>query len=132
MSVWWREDKHWWVAKFQHQTKQYKKEGFATKGEAVLWEAQKRLEVNAEPPKEIPMVSFQELATMYLDECRPRMQLNTVRQKAYVYRTFLEHVGGDLPAVTVLTTQISDYLNMRATIDGTKTANRHLRDLKAL
>ena len=84
------------MAKFQHKGKQIKKEGFRIKREAVLWEAKKRQEVNAIPPKEIPMVYFQELATSYLDDIRPRLQLNTVRQKAFVYRSFLSFLGSGL------------------------------------
>ena len=132
MSVWFREDKRWWVAKFQHQGKQIKKEGFTKKREAVLWEAQKRQEINAHPPKEIPTVFFHELATIYLDECRARMQLNTVRQKAFVYRSFLRFLGSETSADTISTREIGDYLNHRAALDGAKAANRDLRDLKAL
>ena len=120
------------MAKFQHQGKRYKKEGFKTRRAAVLWEAEKRQEVNARPPKEIPMLSFQELATADLDDIRPRMQLNTVRQKAFVYRSFLAFLGADVPVVIITTKQISDYLNNRAAKDGSKAANRDLRDLKAL
>jgi integrase len=132
MGVWKSKSRGWWVAKFQHQGERYKKEGFTTRRAAVLWEAKKRQEVNARPPKEIPMVSFQELATAYLDDIRPRMQLNTVRQKAFVYRSFIASLGADVPVAIITTKQISDYLNTRAVEDGSKTANRDLRDLKAL
>jgi integrase len=120
------------VAKFQHQGERIKKEGFQTRRAAVLWEAKKRQEVNARTLKEIPMLSFQELATAYLDDIRARMRLNTVRQKAFVYRSFLASLGADVPVAIITTKQISDYLNVRAAKDGAKTANRDLRDLKAL
>ena len=78
------------------------------------------------------MPSFQELATAYLDDIRARMRLNTVRQKAFVYRAFLAYLGADVPVAIITTKQISDYLNVRTARDGAKTANRDLRDLKAL
>lgn len=128
----WKSKRGWWVAKFNHQGKRYKREGFKTRRVAVLWEANKRQEVNARPPKEIPMLSFQELATAYLEDIRPRMQLNTVRQKAFVYRSFLAFLGADVPVVIITAKQIGDYLNDRAIKDGNKAANRDLRDLKVL
>ena len=132
MGVWKSKSRGWWVAKFQHQCERIKKEGFKTRRAAVLWEAEKRQDVNALPPKEIPMMlSFQELATAYLDDIRPRMRINTVRQKAFGYRLFLASLDADVP-VAITTKQISDYLNVRASRDGAKTANRDLRDLKAL
>ncbi len=78
------------------------------------------------------MPSFQELATAYLDDIKARMRLNTVRQKAFVYRSFLASLGADVPVAIITTKQISDYLNVRAARNGAKTANRDLRDLKAL
>ena len=128
----WKSTWGWWVAKFNHHGKRYKKEGFKTRRAAVLWEANKRQEVDALPPKEIPMISCQEMATAYLDDIRPRMRLNTVRQKAFVYRSFLAFLGADVPVVIITTKQISDYLNARTVTDGGKAANRDLRDLKAL
>jgi len=132
MAVWKSKIKGYWVAKFQHRKKQYKREGLKTRREAVLWEAKKRQELNAAPILEIPSVYFQELATMYLNECRARMQLNTVRQKAFVFRSFLEFLEDDAPILEIYSKQINDYLRLRAQKDGNKAANRDLKEIKAL
>ena len=132
MAIWRNEKKGYWVAKFQHLRKQYKREGFRTRREAVLWEAEKRRELNAEPISETPSVSFQELATLYLEHCRARMQLNTVRQKAFVFRSFIAFMGDDYTAASIMARHISEYLNIRASENGNKAANRDLRDIKAL
>ncbi len=97
-----------------------------------MWEAQKRYEVGAQSQRDTPKLSFQQLVNMYLSECRAKMQLNTVRQKEFVFRCFVESLGFDPAATAVSTRQISQYLNRRATRDGTKAANRDLRDLTAL
>lgn len=133
MSVWKCKKRGCWIAKFQHWGKQYKKEGFRKKREAVLWETQKRQELGAaEPSKEPIKLSFQQLATTYLNECKARMQPNTVRQKAFVFRSFVTYLGVDPQAETVSCIQISHYLNQRAARDGSKAANRDLKELNAL
>ena len=108
MGVWKSKSRGWWVAKFQHRGERIKKEGFKTRLEAVLWEAQKRQEVNADPLKEIPITSFRDLARAYLDDIRSRMSLNTVPQKAFVYELFMDSFGPDVPVAIITTKQISD------------------------
>jgi hypothetical protein len=70
-----------WFSRFQWQSLTYKKEGFKTSSLAYQWEGDKRKELEAPALPEIPTVSFQGLATMYLDDCKLRMQHNTYRTK---------------------------------------------------
>jgi integrase len=76
-------------------------------------------------------LTFSEIANRYLEDCQARMQKNTWRQKAFVYRSFIARTG-DLPAVSVTKAQVIEHLQERRKGDGNKTANRDLRDLKAL
>lgn len=131
MGVWKSKTRGWWVAKFQFQGKRHKKEGFKSRMEAILWESSKREELLA-PQIETPSISLHDLATEYLTHCQARMQKNTWKQKAFVYRSFLAFLGNDQPIANIITKQITDYLNNRASHRGKKVANRDLRDLKAL
>lgn len=132
MAVWKRGKT--WIAKFQHQNRQYKREGIPTRREAVLWEAEKRQEVSARPPAgaRTPSISFAGLGTEYLVECQHRIRSATVNHKAFVYNSFLRFLGRDKPVVMVSRRDISEYLNRRASRSGKKAANRDLRELKAL
>ena len=120
-----------WIAKFRFRGKQYKKQS-NTRREAVQWEAEQRVQLGARPPAWIGSIDFHELATAYLEHCKPRMRYNTVRQKAHVYRTFIAFVGGDRPADGITPKQISDYLTHIANDKNNITSNRHRRDLAAL
>ncbi|MBW1730035.1 MAG: tyrosine-type recombinase/integrase [Deltaproteobacteria bacterium] len=131
MSIYKDKNRGWWVSDFWHRKRRYRKAGFPTRNDALRWEAVKREELAA-PKIQIPLISFQELATEYLKWCMLRMQPNTVRQKRFVYRSFLEFAGGDLPAEAVTRAQVGRLIQLRATQAGNKAANRTLRDLKAL
>jgi len=131
MGVWKDKEKGYWVAKFRFQNRQYKKTGFKTRTKALQWEVKKRAELNA-PMIETPSIYFQELATDYLNDCTLRMVKNTVRQKAFVFRSFLSFLGSDRPVEVITKQQINEYLTKRALQDGNKASNRDLKDLKAL
>ena len=129
MSIW--KTKRGWTVKFKYEKRQYKKEGLASRAEAILWEAEKRKEVLAKAkPRKTPL-TFSNIANRYLEHCQARMQKNTWRQKAFVYRSFIRYVG-DPPAMEVTKQGVSDYLEVRRKQSGNKAANRDLRDLKAL
>jgi integrase len=129
MSIWKGE---WgWAAKFSFQKKQYKREGMASRTEAITWEAEKRKELLEETkPKETPL-AFSDIANEYLLDCQARMQKNTWRQKAFVYRSFIGRIG-DHAAINITKRQVIEHLQERRKQDGNKAANRDLRDLKAL
>jgi len=131
MSVWRDGKRDYWVAKFQNGKKQYKKQGFENRSEAIIWEAEKRKELDAPEVTEIPSVSFQEVATAYLKHCEARMALNTVRQKAFEYRSFIASTGNH-KIENVSKSMLAGHLAKRREKKGNKAANRSLKDLKAL
>lgn len=57
---------------------------------------------------------------------------NTIRQKAFVYRSLVGFIGDDFPCDTLPKTTVAEYLAKRQQESGSKAANRDLRDLKAL
>jgi len=130
MSVW-KDKRGKWIAKFRWRGRQHKHQA-ATRAAAVKWEAEQRVQLGARPPMQTRSTYFHELATAYLEHCKPRMQPNTVRQKAHVYRSFIAFVGGDMPACDVTPKQIEDYLTKVANDKNNITSNRHRRDLAAL
>ena len=60
------------------------------------------------------------------------MHRNTTRQKALVYRLFLKHLVGDREIQQISTMDIYHFITKLAKKNGNKTANRYLRDIKAL
>ena len=123
-----------WKASFWFQKKCYKKEGFRTRAEAKDWEVDRRRELEEEA-KRANLTSpptFFDISAQYLEDCQARMQLNTWRQKAFVCRSFLEHLDYDPPAEDITKQQVADYLRNRQQTVSNKAANRDLRDIKAL
>jgi len=118
--------------RFQHQGQIQKQEGFKTRSDATIAEGRKREEVNAPPILTIPSVSFQELSTDYLKECRIKMQKNTWRNKASVYRRFLGFIGSDIEIEMITPKQISNFLQDRALADNNSCANRDLKEINAM
>ena len=123
-----------WKASFWFQKKCYKKEGFRTRAEAKDWEVDRRRELEEEA-KRANLTSpptFFDISAQYLEDCQARMQLNTWRQKAFVCRSFLEHLDYDPPAEDITKQEVADYLRNRQQTVSNKAANRDLRDIKAL
>jgi len=130
MSVWKMKNGRW-TAKFWYQNKPYQKKGFMNRSTAQKWEVETR-EVLQKQGEWIHLISFQELATKYLEDCQVRFQLNTWRAKANYYRHFQSFLESDTPIDHIKKLSILDYLNVIVKSKGNKTANRHLKDLKAL
>lgn len=130
MSVW-KLKTGKWTAKFWFQNQQYQKKGIRTRALAQKWEATKKEELQ-KTSIETPLISFQELATKYLEYCQLRFQRNTWKAKAHYYRTYQAFLNEDTPIESIHKHSIVDYLNDVAKKKGSKTANRHLKDLKAL
>lgn len=131
MGVWQDKTTGAWMYKFQFQGIRYRQKGFQSRDQAIRAEGLKRAAVQA-PMSEIPLTSFAELATQYLDHCKSYMQKNTWRQKAFVFRSFITFLGSDIPAEHITATIIRKFLSVRLEINGPKAANRSLRDLTAL
>ena len=90
-----------------------------------------RLEVGASQDQTLS-ISLQQAATKYLSYCQPRMKKNTVRQKAFVFRSLLAFIGDDVPVMSIKRVLLEDYLQYRAGQAGNKVANRDLQDIKAM
>jgi len=129
MTVWHDQKKGYWIAKFRHQSRQYKREGFEKREHALKWEVEERERVSKKPTH---LIFFKELSEKYLLSCRTWMEHNTVRQKATVYRAFLTFQGSDIPVISVTREKILDFRNHHALEHGNIAANRAIRDLKAL
>jgi integrase len=121
-----------WFSRFQWQNRTHKKEGFKTSSLAYQWEGARRKELEAPALAETLTVCFQGLATMYLDDCKLRMQHNTYRTKRACYRRFLGHLGADLPVEHITKKAVSDFLQQRAMKSGNIASNRDRKDLLAL
>lgn len=117
-----------WKNSFKQDGVKHRKQGFESRAKAVEWEVQER-----ERLKQVPTDSlfFGELGDEYITYCRAWMRHNTVRQKHHVYRKFIEHIGGDRAIEEVTARDIGGYILDLAGWNA-KTANRHLRDIKAL
>ena len=122
-----------WFSRFQWKNQTHKREGFKTKSEAFMWEGERRRELEAPAlPMVTPTISFQGLATMYLDDCMLRMQKNTYRAKRSCYRRFLAYLGADVAVDLIPRKAVSDFLQARALRDGNTASNRDRKDLAAL
>ena len=119
-----------WAAAFRMDGRRIRRQGFKTRKEAQDWEAGERLRLAQEQPQKI-LLTFADIYTRYLEECDGRMTANTIRQKVFVGRDFVEFCREN-PAVSDVTPQIvSQYLAERRRTAGTKAANRRRRDLSA-
>ncbi|MDR3554752.1 MAG: site-specific integrase [Syntrophobacteraceae bacterium] len=147
MSVWKDKRTGKYRVKFMWQGKFQEKKGIKTREKAIRWEVQRRNELENPPPiKPASSVSIDSLIIKYLENCQPRMQANTVRSKSLYYAAFLGALPAyDMPVDQITRLQVTEYI--RKVQDGSvrieevatkrrrdyrKTANRHLRDLKAL
>lgn len=121
-----------WFSRFQWRGRTYKKEGFVTKSAAYRWEGDQRRMLEAPQIAETPTVFFQELATMYLDDCMLRHQLNTYRQKRTCYREFIAYLGNDMPLDLIGKKRVSDFLQRKAIEHGNIASNSARKQLSAL
>ena len=128
-------------AKVKFQNQQYTKSGFATKAEAKAWmvEEKKRLKAEAEnkPQERRDVLMFSQSSEEYLEDCSARMQPGSVSEKFHHYTKFVEWIGSDFSLEQITTVIAQDYAahvlkTTRAPHDPKKTANRHIRNLKAL
>jgi integrase len=126
MSVW-KSRSGKYTAKFALQSRQYKKEGFATRAAALAWQEAKKRQLLASPTQ-TATASLTDLANRYLDYCKSRMQHNTYRSKRHYLSQLISFVSQ--PELTRL--HLLDHLDLIKTDSGPKTTNRHLRDIKAM
>lgn len=120
--------------KFEYEKQLIQKKGFKSKIEALKREAEERRRLENPEPEKTPLISVEACANKYLEFCSAgRMQLNTYRAKAKYYADFIAWLGsGDIPAEEISKIQILSYLDEVQKTQGSISANRHLKDLKAL
>ncbi len=119
-----------WIAKFKYQKKQYLKRGFKTKSAAKAWEEAEKDRLKN--PQNTILLTFSQVSTKYIEDCKGRFQKNTWRQKVFVYRNFITFLQEDPPIEFLTKHTIKAYLRNRMMNDGNKCANRDLKELKAL
>ena len=118
-------------ARFKHQNQVHEQSGFRTKKSAREWIAQKRLELKKRATQRPTSGAFSALAEAYLDDHEGRFTFNTLRQKSFVFSSFIA-LEGDLPLDYLSRAHIKSYLQAQHYERGGKAANRDLRDLHAL
>lgn len=121
-----------WRVRFQHQGKRYEADGFAKKEDGKVWEVEEKKRLRAPAPSTTYTISFAEAATRYISDCEARMAKNTWRAKLSYYRKFIKFAGKETALHSVTSTQINDFILGIKKEEGSKNANRHLKDLKAL
>lgn len=129
-----------WVYDFFHQGLRYKKEGFLTRTEAVIAEAENRRMLQAQPLTSIPCITIEDLAQQYLIECKKvkGLAFNTIRQKMLVLNSFAKYVGYEIPSESICRTHVKKYLKFRTVISAKNgkpaycAANRDKKEIKAL
>lgn len=93
--------------------------------------AEKERLKNPDPETPTPL-TFSQVSTRYLEYCQGRFQKNTWCQKAFVYRSFLSFIQQDPPAENLPKQIITEYLEHRRKNESNTSANRDLRDIKAM
>jgi integrase len=107
------------------------KHGFQTKSAASEWELLVKSEIRIPTPEKTDLI-FSEACQKYLEYCDKRFQNNTVRYKATAFRQFITHVGHDPGIDEVNIKIVASYLDKVFDEANGKTANRVLREIKAL
>jgi len=122
-------------AKVKHAGQQHTHAGFATKEAARAWMVAKRKALKAEAvsqPKVLTLdMMFSGASASYLADCAARMQSGTVGEKKTHYAAFAAFLGGDAFLRDIPPKTAQDHIAACQKESGNKTANRHLRNLKA-
>ena len=115
---------------FKFQGKQYSKI-VQTKNEAKEWEVleKKRLAKEIVDQKDL-MYSL--ASKLYLDDCSIRMQPGTVSEKLSHYKNFALFLKNDIAVKNVSIELARTFIRSVQSAKGNKSANRNLRNLKAL
>ena len=121
-----------YTAKFQLQGKVVQKRGFKTKRAAKDWIVLERKRLKDVAKRQVQEETFSGLCHDYIKDLTGRQQENTIRQKNYVYARFIGHLQADLPLSSITQKVIESYHRFIFQEANPKTANRHLRDIRAL
>lgn len=117
-------------AYFKFQGEQHSKI-VKTKAEGKRWESdeKERLEKEAKQSK---ILTFSLVSRSYLEDVSTWMQPGTVQEKFSHYKTFAGFLKKDVLATDVTVETARKFIRAVQSAKGNKSANRHLRNLKAL
>lgn len=109
---------------------------FATKSEAVAWEAEARKELQRpqdaeETETRTASWSLFRLATEYLDWCQGRQDKSTYEEKVHCFRLLCQDVGPDLHVEKLTRKDASTYMTKRAKACSGNAANKDRKDFIA-
>lgn len=118
----WKDLTGLWRYQFQHRGKRYSRTGFKTKAEARAAQEEHRKEIKMEEgvqpiPPSLPTPSALDLETLMVEYLRVAERVlapKTIQYRRIVFKRFLKHMG-NVPADSVTTRQVEDYLLTRPT-----------------
>jgi integrase len=117
-------------AYFKFQGKQYS-QIVKTKADGRKWEGEEKKRVEEEA-KKTKILMYSRTSKSYLDDVATWMQPGTVQEKFSHYKAFAGFLKKDLPAADVTVEMARTFIRAIQAAKGNKSANRHLRNLKAL
>jgi integrase len=115
-----------WRFDFMKNGKRHTGSGFKTKTEANEAEAKKRKELKQ--ARTTSDTDFKTIAYEYLDLAQRKFVTKTYKQKAFVLKSFVKHIG-NLPIEQITASHLHSYLNTRPSNNN---YNAHRKDLCAL
>lgn len=122
----------WAATLYQGKAKLARKGGFERKRDAQAWLKTEEARRKAERSRPDQGLTYSTMCSQYLQDCAARMQANTVGEKMAHYRAFAGYLGRDIPARDVAPAMAGDFVSTIQDARGNISANRHLRNLKAL
>lgn len=120
-----------WRYRFQYEGQKYGRGFYSTKTEAKAAEAEHKKSLKEEMSKEIPS-GFVQFSEQYLDFWMRRSegdsQAKTFKEKKFIHKSFLAHLGRDLNLYEITPLIIEGYLKTRPT---NSNWNQHRKNLCA-
>lgn len=115
---------------FKFQGKQYSRI-VQTRAEGKEWEVEEKKRLTQEVEK-AKTLTYSLASKTYLEDCAIGMQPGTIQEKFSHYKAFAAFIAKDVHAVDVTIEIARKFIRSIQSAKGNKSANRHLRNLKAL
>ncbi len=115
---------------FKFKGRQYS-HAVKTKAKGREWKQAKIAELKAAEKKQLAGLTYSAMSATYLEDCAARMQPQTVEEKYRHLTAFAEHLGQDVYPEQISIKIAQSYISRVQRDTTNKTANRHLRNLKA-
>lgn len=126
MAIW--RHKKGWRYQFQVGGVRYARAGFQTRSEALSAQEAHKKEVRAGKPSTQTGMGLQEAMNEYLDFCKRRFSEKTYKEKVFIFRSFLLHIGMEKEVSEITSRDIISYLGTRP---GAANWNKHRKSLCA-